>query len=199
MNNVGKWILFGYVAPYGCTIGWGWLTLCVVGFFAHKIAWGPYGVLTAQWRPWFAKRYRYSTTLGRAIIYHPDVADGTPNKIDTRVEQHEWVHIRQCEDLMVRSCLLGLALWAITGNVYLMVGVWFSGGPLQIINSFTSLLRNWRSRPVEYTGWSGWWRHWVIDVMYRGSEHERSAYAGTNIIESKHVGKSWLQVFEEKD
>lgn len=48
-------------------------------------------------------------------------------------------------------------------------------------------------------GWVPWTMHyWVAffsgERAYRDSENERSAYAVTNIIKEKHVGKAWIDI-----
>lgn len=155
--RIGNWILFAFTAPWGVIIGWGVILLALALFFAHKPRFAPYGTLTAVWRPWWAKIWKYSTTFGRAIIYHPRVADGTPGIIDHRVEKHEMIHVRQVEDMMLLSFIVGLVVGLVTGNWPLGVALWASGGIWQAPNFLTAMLRGGH--------------------VYRDSEHERSAYA----------------------
>lgn len=110
------------------------------------------GILVVLWRPWFAKRWRYSTTIGHCVAMHP--AHGQ------RVWFHETeVHIHQFEDL----CLLGDALalllfhW-VDWRVSLILWA-TSGAPWLVLNFI-----------------SGWIRY---GDPYWGSEHERAAYAIT--------------------
>jgi len=141
------------------------------------------GVLTARWGPWLAARLPYSLTLGRAIGYTPAQYDKTV-AIDGEVECHEFVHIRQCEDDMVRSLLLGLivtifgAVWAGGFGPWLLgLGIYFSGGMWTAIGFLTAGMR-W--------GWS-----W--ETMYLYSESELSAYAQTE----RTQGKSWADIHRE--
>ncbi|MGW8177452.1 MAG: hypothetical protein ACWGQW_01430 [bacterium] len=166
--KVGNWVLFAFTAPYGVIVGWGIVLLAIVLFFAHKPKLAPYGTLTAQWRPWWAAKWKYSTTFGRAIIYHPRIADGTPEIIDHRVEKHEMVHVRQVEDRMLLAFLVGLVVFLVTGNWILGLALWVSGGVWQAPNFVTAVLRGGH--------------------IYRDTEHERSAYAQV----SEQHGKSWL-------
>jgi hypothetical protein len=116
------------------------------------------GILTAQWRPWFAKHWRYSTTVGHFIAVHP-------NHLDLqRIWKHERVHVRQYEDL----CLLGALISTIlvvppSYGLSWIEGLilWGSSGALWLLPNFLT----------------GWIR---FGDAYRGSEHERSAYAQTN-------------------
>jgi hypothetical protein len=110
------------------------------------------GVLTMDWGPWMAARWRYSTTIGHCVFMHPQHPE--------RVWQHELVHVRQYTDL----CALGLVL---SGCLLPWLGwqgaliLWAtSGAPWLLPNFFT-----------------GWVR---FGDPYMGAEHERSAYAQTN-------------------
>ena len=165
---VGNWVLF-IVATPAVIFGWVVVLLAVLLFFAHKPKFAPYGVLTAQWRPWFAKVWKYSTTFGRGIIYHPKIADGTPNIIDSDVEKHEMIHVRQSEDRILLALLIGLIVFFITKNWVLGLSIWTSGFLWQLPNFLTALLRGGH--------------------VYRDTEHERSAYAQ---CARSQDGKSWL-------
>lgn len=116
----------------------------------------------AVWRPWFEKHWLYSTTMGHGTIWQAQV--------DRRIQQHEPVHTRQIEDLLLLSFLCGLAYGVHSGNFGWFLGTWFSGIAWQLPNFLTAWLRG--GHP------------------YRDAEHERSAYAqtDTDII----FGTSWL-------
>ena len=106
------------------------------------------GILQTTWRPWFAKRWRYSTTLGAFMGLHPDRGPWT--------EYHEFIHVRQYEDLNLLGVVLGglCCFW----DWRLGLGLWASSGMLWLLPNFIS----------------GWVR---FGQPYMGSEHERSAYA----------------------
>jgi len=131
----------------------GWL----VGLLSLTLGFSQYpsvkrGVLMTFWRPWFAKRWRYSTTLGAWMGMHPDHGGTT--------EFHEAIHIQQYEDLNCLGAMLGgivaifnwrlgLILWAFSGMMWLL--------------------------PNFITGWIRYGN------AYYGSSHERFAYAATAI------------------
>jgi len=173
MNNkvarVGNWVLFLITIP-STLYGWSIVMLSLLLFFAHKPKFAPYGVLTAQWRPWFAKKWKYSTTFGRGIIYHPKIDDGTPDIINSQVEKHEMVHIRQAEDRIILALIIGLVVFLVTKNWILGLGLWMSGAAWQLPNFLTAVLRGGH--------------------VYRDTEHERSAYA--QCATTPEDGKSWL-------
>jgi len=138
------------------------LGACLIGL-AHKVSFTDW-VLTAQWRPWFAERWRYSTTVGLGIIYQPD------SRTNTRIVNHEHVHVRQHQDEMLRALLIGLGVYAATGSWITGLCIWLLGGAFRLTNFITAGLR---------FGWAN---------VYRDSEHERSAYAQTDLWTG---GKSW--------
>ena len=167
-----SWILYCVTLPYTLLVGYGWVLLmvCIGAAKAPKFDVG-YGILTAEWRSWAAKTWKFSTTLGRGIIYSPGARDdmfGPSN----RTECHEIVHVRQVEDLMCLSLLVGIIVWVITSNWLLGLLIWFSGGLWMGLGYVTAALR------------------YGIKNMYRDSEYELSAYAQTDIRPgSSH---SWL-------
>jgi hypothetical protein len=140
---------------------------------SHELAWEPGFVLTAQWRPWVGRVWRYSTTVGRGIVYHPDHRDPDPIKLDTRLEQHERVHVRQVEDRMALAFFVGLAIGLTHGLWWTALIIWWSGGAWQLPNFITAGLRFG-------------WKH-----AYEDSEHERSAYAQTDMLGAWGYGSWW--------
>jgi len=128
------------------------------------------GMVTGVWRPWFARRWKYSTFWGYAGGLHPSSV-GVP-----RVIQHEFVHCRQVQDVMLHALAVG-AVVAIDGSPWLGLGIWTSGGTWLLLNWLTSWIRGGH--------------------FYRDSEHERSAYAQTD---TRHVtgGQSWLTIRRKK-
>lgn len=175
-----RWILFGVTLPWTVTVSWGWVIFMRI-FAARDLRWEPGGVLTAVWRPWVTKPrkngrplWRWSTTLGRGIVYQPEARRPVPSGPPTGVELHEGVHVRQVEDLMFASLVVGAIVAAVTGNWLLGLVVWWSGGAWQAPAFVASGLR------------SGW----TLEGVYAQSEHERSARAQT----SRFAGApSWLE------
>ena len=129
-------------------------------------------VLTVVWRPWFAERWKYSTTLGFFMGMHPK----TLTQATGRTKKHERVHIRQLIDRGILADIL--AALAVFVNVDLAFALWLTAPVWQLPNFLGALLRGGH--------------------IYRDAEHERSAYAGTNTIEERHVGKNWLEIFAEE-
>lgn len=126
-------------------------------------------MLTAEWRPWAARMWRYSTTLGRGIIYQPEhrARLGSPW---TRIQHHEHLHVRQTEDLMLLGLILGTAVAVLTQDWTLGAVLWWSSGMWQVPNFLTAWMRG--GHP------------------YRDAEHEIAAYAATD---EDAEGWSWLK------
>lgn len=168
--NAQGWTLFALSLP-AAIIGWLWLLLLCVVFVAE---WGSLrfqgaGVLTARTRKWAAEFWGYSTTVGRAILYHPSAYDDPD--INNRTERHEFVHIRQNED----ACLWGFAGGALSSGTATALfglslgeffGVWLSIWCWSV----AAMLPNFVTAVMRF-GWHG---------IYRDTEHERSAYAQTD-------------------
>lgn len=165
---IGNSLLFLLTLPSGVIYGWLVVIFSMIFYMAHKPKFTYYGVLTAQWRPWFAERWNYSTTFGKGIIYHPSSLTSM-GIVDRRIEQHELVHVRQAEDRTVLALIIGLIVFAVTGNWILGLILWMSGTAWQLPNFLTAVLRGGH--------------------IYRDTEHERSAYAQTDVRDGV---KSWL-------
>lgn len=104
--------------------------------------------IDATWRPWVARRWRYSTTLGLSVIYHPEHLG------HQEVERHEAVHVRQHQDHAFLGAILGLAV------------VWWS---------WEAALLLWCASP--FFSAPCWLTAWLRGGdPYRDAEHERSAY-----------------------
>lgn len=163
-----RWILFVFTLPWALTISWPWIMLLRAIGAVDELEWEPTGVLTAELRPWTTKLWRYSTTLGRGIIYQPGrrAPKGQPW---TSIQAHEHVHVRQIEDLMLLSFIVGLVVAVSTGHWGIGLALWWSGGMWQLPDFITAMLRGGNA--------------------YRDSEHERSAYAQTDLVQ----GKSWAE------
>lgn len=179
MKTVFSWILFALTAPWAI-LGWLWVTLLCLFVFAElsKLHFEGTGVLVSEWKPWVAKFYHFSTTIGRGIIFYPGSKD--------RVAKHEQVHVNQVEDLMLLSLILGMLTIIFTGNVFIGFLLWMSGGIWQIPNFATAMLRNghrvtWTSEGPFASRLKKFLFDLFMGVAYRTCEHERSAYAQTDL------------------
>lgn len=155
--RVMRWILYGVTLPWTVVVGYGWVFLATGLFLARGVRMEEYGLMTAEWRPWVAQRWRYSTTLGRGIIYTPGrrrAAVSSPELTSTEI--HERRHVYQVEDLMMLSLVLGLIVGIGTGDWLMGFLLWCSGGAWQLPNFLTAAMRG--------------------GDAYRDSEHERAAY-----------------------
>jgi hypothetical protein len=165
-----RFILVVFTLPWAITVSWGWVLLMWAIRAAGDLRWERPAVLTAVWKPWAARIWKYSTTLGRGVVYQPSAraAVGEPW---TRIQHHEHVHVRQVEDYMLLGFIIGgMVTLASGGNWVLGVVLWWSSGMWQLPNFITAALRG--------------------GDAYRDSEHERSAYAQTD--EWGAMGESWL-------
>lgn len=108
--------------------------------------------IDATWRPWVAMRWRYSTTLGLSVIYHP-LHLATPARAE-ELQRHESVHVRQHQDHGVLGAMLAIPLLFVSPTAALIV---------------------WLCSPLYSAAC------WIGAVLrgghvYRDAEHERSAY-----------------------
>ncbi len=191
---IAKAILFLVTAAWALTVSYPYVLLAMACGLAHKPAWQGTN-LTAEWRPWFAKIWHYSTTIGRGIIFHPLSNRGKDTTLDTRIEFHEDTHVVQLECLMTLSLVLGGVVAAVTGDLVLGFWIHWSGGAWQLPNFLCAVLRH---GPEPFNADEP--RSWIARVMesaYRNSEHERSAYAQTDMI-GHLMGKpvSWIVLHE---
>lgn len=147
--------------------GWGFVALgMLLGFMEFKPQWDeelPF-VLKAPWREWFAKRYKYSTTVSFGMGIQPGLLS------DAALLKHERVHVRQGID----RCLLAfmVASIALAVDPWLALGIWGSAPAHQLPNFLGVLVRG-------------------DGHVYRDAQHERSAYAQTDEW-AVPPGKSWL-------
>jgi hypothetical protein len=178
--HAGKVLLFIISMP-SVILGYLYVGLCLLLGLSEKFAYEPGLVPTVQWRPWVDKRYRFSLTIGRGISYKPARRDD-PTEINTQLERHERKHIWQQEDNCFQSFLLGLPIAIITGDWILGLIIWSSAVVWLSVNFVTAGIR---------------FHDFSIDGMYRNAEHERSAYAQTDLPRS--LGKSWEQLREESE
>lgn len=181
-NNPQGWALFALALP-AVVVGWLWMLLLLLFFVAEwkSLRFQGAGVLTARTRKRAAKFWGYSTTVGRAVLYHPVAYDETP-EIDNRIEAHEFVHIKQWEDAMAASFFGGLIAAAI-GWTWLHMDsqqgfamwtvIWCLGVVAMVPGYATAVMRY---------GWKG---------IYRDCEIERSAYGQTDIIRILREDGNW--------
>lgn len=67
--------------------------------------------IDATWRPWVARRWKYSTTLGLSVIYNPKHLENPTDR--ERLQRHESVHVRQHENQAISGALLAIPLFFI--------------------------------------------------------------------------------------
>jgi hypothetical protein len=168
-----RWILVVLSLP-ALVISWLFVTLLCICQLAHKPTFEPGPILSAQWRPWFAKYWRFSNGFGRATIYQHSAISGGTSSV-ARVRAHEGVHIRQTEDDMVKAFLVGLVAGLCAWNLWVFIGIWCSGIIWIMVHYLASMLRY------------GWGKGYFY--IYKNAEHERAAYAETD---TDIRGNSWL-------
>lgn len=157
-------------------VGWSYVLLFTILFAAHQWRLDKETlVLSATWRPWVTKIWKYSTTISRGIIYQPSAVS------DERTQQHEGVHVRQVEDRSLLGLILGVVvavLLAVDANPWWsLLGFWVASVAFQLPNFLGAVLRGGH--------------------IYRDAEHERSAYAQTDLHHMKD--ESWLTTHQEKN
>lgn len=172
MRNV---VLFLIVLPWTLTISYPAVLILWAARQVEKLRFDHGGILSADTRGWLGRKWKYSTTLGYGMVYRPG---RRPEKGEVnRIWNHEMVHTRQIQDLMLLSLIIG----AIVGLSYASFGaflcIWWSGGAWQLPNFVSAWLRG--GRP------------------YRDSEHERAAYSFTDTIMAEHIGKTWQTIQHE--
>lgn len=173
-----SWVFFFVSLPLSL-VAWGLGYLTVVLGIAHEARWEPNLVLSLELRPWFTKLWKYSTSMGRVIWYQPDRRDDD-GIVDTRIERHEHVHVRQQDDMMTIALIISIWVLMASGDWLLALGIWMSGGAWILVHYVTAGLRyGWKDR-----------------AWYEESEHERSAYAQTDLCAK--LGKSWQELREEE-
>lgn len=105
--------------------------------------------MAATWRPWVARRYKYSLTVAKAVFYHP--AHGGPT------QEHEHTHIDQAEVMTLAGFVLALGL------------VWWS---------WIAALIVWATSPgLMGANYLQSWLDGDKKGVYRGAENEEAAYA----------------------
>jgi hypothetical protein len=158
METPLTWRLWPWILP-SVLLGYVWITALLVLGMAQNPRYIR-GVPAVTWRPWVAKRWRFSTTIGHGYAMSP--------RASQRTYYHEHLHVLQYEDL----CLLGAALSASLlpwlgwqGSLILWAT---SGAPWLLPGSFLGSILRFKRRGISW-----------MEAAYRLTEHERSAYAQT--------------------
>jgi hypothetical protein len=148
-------LLLAVIHLPGLVAGWLWVLL-FYPWAAHKLRIGTLDdeplMLMASWRPWAARIWKYTTTIGRGMV-------GQPGELSVRLIRHEAVHVRQSVDRSALALVVGAVVWAATGDLVLGLALWATGWAWQLPNFVTAAAR------------------WGVSRAYRDSEHEKSAYA----------------------
>ena len=180
MKYTGRIVLY-FISLPSVLLGWIYIGFTMLTGMAHRFEFEAGLVPTVEWRDWFDKKCKYSVTIGRGISYKPAVRDDDPEIIDTRLERHERKHIWQQEDCCFMSALIGLCVFIFTGNWVAGLLIWAS--------AVAWLSANFITAGIRFADFS-------IEGMYRNAEHERSAYAQTDL--PRKLGKSWEELRELK-
>lgn len=131
-------------------------------------------ILCGVWRDWIDKDpddpsdtgfWRYSTTFGHVILFQRRHLEGRNGE---RLQQHERRHVRQLEDEALRAFVLGVIVVVATDDWLLAIALVATAYAHLATNFLSALLRG--GNP------------------YRDAEHERSAYAQTDVGPD---GRSW--------
>lgn len=155
-----------YVLTTPMFFGWLFPLLTFVLYMSHELRVIDNKVLSATWRPWAAKIWKYSTTLGRGMVLQPDAGD--------RILDHEMVHVRQFEDATLLALIVSLLVTLVTWNLWWLL-LWASG-PLWLSTAYLgAVMRGGR--------------------IYRDAEIERSAYAQTDTFLTTD-NTSWLDAHQ---
>jgi hypothetical protein len=156
-----------YVLAAPRFLGWLFPLLAVACFFARDLRMIDDAVLAATWRPWLvAKGWRWSMTLAAGMVLHPDSGE--------RVLAHERVHVRQAEDNAIGALVFALLVSLVELHPAWML-LWPSLMLIQTGAFLGAVLRG--------------------GDVYRDAEHERSAYAQTDL---RPDGSSWLGQHESR-
>jgi len=172
--KTSRWLLYPFCLPWALTMSYPGVYLMVLLRLAKNPEWKSFGVLVATWSDWVCSWWRYSTTMGSAVIFNKE------HRGVRQIEQHEGVHVRQYED----NCFIGFLIAAL--HVFVFHGhwaaglfIWWSAGSWQLISYLTAGFR-----------WGFGQR-----TMYYGAEHERAAYAETVSVGD---GKLWEDTYGVK-
>lgn len=177
--------------------------LVFAGWATHRFRFDPMNwTAEAVWRDWVARKpwrflgcirwplgrlheidgkphrtlWKYGTTLGFGIIYHPNaIPEGDTTESDTAHERHEDVHVRQKEDMSWAAFIVAILTGAAAGDFWWFLGIWASAILWMTPAYITAVLRGGHA--------------------YRDAEFERAAYAQTD---TRPDGSSWIEDHESK-
>ena len=160
-----KTIIYRILAILSTVLGFAYVLLACALLVAHRPKLRSFRP-SMQWRPWFAKKWKYSTTIGSGRGFHPEHLDSA------RIASHEMVHVRNFEDDSIFFVMLAgmeLLMW--------QAPLWF---------------RFVLTVPLVWVMLYA--KAWIGAVLrgghvYRDAEYERSAYAQTDVGPD---GRSWL-------
>lgn len=172
-RSIGRWILLVLSLPI--MVGWLFpLIACLFGLASFReLRLEPTLVLSTVWRPWAAKLWGASTTLGRGIVYSPGFRDES-KRANTRIERHEHVHVRQFEDASIAALFVGiLALFWPLAWKWLVL--WLATPIIIFVTQWLTAFARGGS-------------------PYLDAEFERSAYAQTKLCNNA----SWLEQREKE-
>jgi hypothetical protein len=188
-TKITGWILFAFISPLA-VVSWLLGALSMLVWIAHKPRFEGHGILTLEFREWFASGkdgegpWNFSTTIFRTVWWNPGVRSTAPGdveedgeikigveelkamELDNRVERHERVHIRQMEDEGFKGFFVGLLIAGMLWDFG-----WFAEGwqPFLVWMFFWMLFPlsqvfHWVTPPLRY-GIRGRredekWHHW---------------------------------------
>lgn len=151
-------------------LGWLFPILAMATYAAKSPRMLPGLVLAAEWRPWAAKLWKWSTTFGRGVVLHPERSEATI--------RHELVHVAQFEDRILLAFFVALVLATVL-PVSWALGAWISGLAWMAPNFLSAVLRGGH--------------------VYYDAEHEEAAYARTLRIIPDDVGKTFDEVLDARE
>lgn len=171
-KNVGSWILAFLALP--SFLFWLFpLLMCCFRLGEFKdLKFIQRGILCGVWKN---RNRRFSTCLGRGMMLTKSVMD-EGRILRHRVVKHEIVHLRQFEDFFVYGLFLSIIFLLITKSFWCLL-LWPLTAALLLVNFLTATLR------------------WGTKGIYRDTEHERSAYAQTDMWDDLDYGDvSWEEI-----
>lgn len=151
-----------HILTWPLYLGWLWPLAMVALRQAEDLRIWDDGVLRATWRIVDGKErgFGYSQTFGRGMVMRPDASP--------RLKSHEYVHVRQFEDVVLTALVVAVVVALGTLNAWWLL-LWPSGFAWMLPNFLGAVLRGGH--------------------IYRDAEHERSAYAQTDVVTGQW---SWL-------
>lgn len=162
-----KWVLLFVTLP-AALVCWILSLVSLMLNITKAPRWEPFLVLSLELNDHVAKHWAYSITLPRVIVYCPGARDASTAPTSL-VEQHEHIHIRQIEDSMFVSFLLGLCVLWCTANLLVSGVIWLSGAVWLLLYYVTAAMRHGTKKAYLY------------------AEHEAAAYSQTDLAYYKKL------------